>query len=247
MIVVYGAYRHAVNTTGVTVASDITENEAGVPIDVNVSVNLEGRLRNPDPSKPWLLDSMIHEMQQAYSLPGQDFGLLHNDGRRSAVFWRNADTIGGIRPKMLSYPNYQGGEYCTYRKFTISLNLKTPFGAKALKYLKFSESLSIEGGGSLYGVKEVNFGPPVRQRLRTHTKCTATQSGTAVGRDDYPPIPPPIWPNALKSDEPKINKIFRPQGSSQTGKIRLAECEISWVWEYESPFRLSGIPHYATG
>lgn len=245
MIVEYGNYRHAINTTGVTIASDVEENEAGIPFRLNVSVNLEGRLRNPTPQFPWALDPMIAEMEAYYSVPGRDFGLLHDDGRRTAAYWYNRNTIGGIKPKLLAYPNYQGGEYCTYRKFQITLQFQTPFAS--LNYIRFTETLSIEGGGQVFGVREVNFGPGTRQRLRTHAKCTATQNGTAVARNRFPQIPPAIWSYALRNTEPKISTAIRPKGGITSGRVTREENEISWSYDFEWPTRLDGIPHFAIG
>lgn len=246
MMAEYGNYRHAINTTGMTFTTDVEENESGVPIRMNWMANLEGRLRNPTPADPSALDPIIAEMQAYYSIPGQNFGLLHDDGRRTQSYFLNSKTIGGIRPKLMAFPNYQGGEYCTYRKFQIAIQFQT-LVADTVTYLKFSENLQIDGGGEVYGVKEVNFGPGTRQRLRTHSKCVATQSGSAVGRNVFPDIPQPIWPDALRTTEPRISTSIRPRGSIQTGRYSREECEISWTYEYEWPTRLDGIPHFAIG
>lgn len=241
----YGNYRHRVNSTGITISQAVEETDYGLPYRLATDVNIEGRLINRT-GRSTDFDSEIRRMEAAYSQPGKDFGLLHNNGTRTAAYWRNSQTIGGIRPKLLAYPNYKGGEYITYRQFQISLQILTRFGATP-NYIRFSETLSISGGAETYGVKEVNYGPGVRQRLRTHTKCTATQRGTAVGRSVFPRIPPPVWPFALKSSEPSIDKVIRPRGSSRMGNVVLEECEISWTYEYEWPFRLDGIPHFAMG
>ena len=245
MIVRYGNYQHAINTTGLTISQEVLEDEAQVPRSIVTTLNLEGRLRNALPSaNPTGLDFKILEMQRAYSVAGQDFGLFNDDGSPTVHVWRNADTIGGIRPKMMAFPKYQGGEYCTYRSFTISLTL-TQRPLIYPRYSSFTETIDIQGGGWVADVKEVNFGRGVRQRLRTHEKCTATQSGKAVGRFTYPDVPPPIWPTELVRPEPKINKVARPVGSrSATGRVVLEELEISWVWEFVSTSRLEGDPHY---
>ncbi|XZE35418.1 hypothetical protein SH501x_000909 [Pirellulaceae bacterium SH501] len=246
MIVVYGNYRHRQDSTGITVSTSIEENETGVPYRAVTEVNVEGRLRNKRLESPRYLDPIIREMELAYSQPGMDFGMLHDDGTRSSVWFRNADTIGGIRPRLLAYPNYRGGEYVNYRQFQIQLTVMQPV-VGAPEYIRFSESLSIDGGGGEWDVKEVNFGRGVRHRTRTHKKCTAVQSGSAVGRGEFPRIPPPIWPFALRTEEPKIEREIRPRGGYRTGNIRLEECEISWTYEYVWPVRLDGIPHYAIG
>jgi hypothetical protein len=97
MIVQYGTYQHQVSSTGIVISSDVEENESGVAMRVKHSVSIEGRLRNPPGATPRDLDDLIAQMESAYSQVGQDFGMLHDDGRRSQAFWTNASTIGGIR------------------------------------------------------------------------------------------------------------------------------------------------------
>lgn len=246
LIVVYGGYRHRQNSTGVTISSSVLENEAGVPYRVQTDINIEGRLRNSRLGNSRSMDPIIREMEIAYSAPGQDFGILHDDGTKSSVWFENSATIGGIKPTMLAYPNYRGGELINYRQFQIQLRVLTQYGAP-LQYTRFSETISIQGGGELYAVKEVNYGRGVRQRVRTHTKCTATQSGTAVRHGLPPEIPPPIWPFALKEQHPRITKVVRPRGGTRTRNLSLDEIEIGWTYEYEWVDRLDGIPHYAIG
>lgn len=245
MIVEYGGYQHKQNSTGITISAEVEETDTGVPFRVNTRVDIEGRLHNELRAPASRLDGIIAAMENAYSHPGGDFGLLHDDGRRSSAYWYNSRTIGGIRPKFLAYPNYRGGDYVTYRSFQIAVQFTTPIGPTP-KYSKFTETLSIDGGCPVFGIKEVNFGTGVRQRYRTHSKCVAVQSGSAVARNNFPEIPPPIWPFALKSQLPKITKVIRPRGGGYTRNYVLEECEITWSYEYEWTTRLEGIPHYVT-
>ncbi len=104
------------------------------------------------------------------------------------------------------FPPIAVWEYVTYRRYQIGIQFVTPYGFGDPQYVKFSETLDIAGGGPRFGVKEVNFGPPIRQRLREQTACQATQSGSATGLGTYPEIPPPIWPQALRTAEPRITK-----------------------------------------
>ena len=46
MIVRYGNYQHAINTTGLTISQEVLEDEAQVPRQIVTNLNLEGRLRN---------------------------------------------------------------------------------------------------------------------------------------------------------------------------------------------------------
>jgi hypothetical protein len=250
VIVQYGSYQHKINSTGISISQEVEENEQGLPHTIRTTINIEGRIhRGPStrfPVRSQDLDPFITGMQAAYSIPGQDFGLLHNDGGPSEHYWKNDKTLGGIRAKMMAFPNWKGGEYATYRSFQIQVQFEEPY--RRLEHLRFSETISIEGGGERYGVKEVNNGPGVRQRLRTHTMCKATQQGIIVSRGSYPKaLPLPIWPFALVDQRPKIQKAVRPRGGQLTEQITLNECEISYSYEYEWPQRLDGFPTYSLG
>jgi hypothetical protein len=67
-----------------------------VPFRVNTSVKIEGRLQNAVRGRTRDFDSIIDRMEGAYSIPGQNFGLLHDNGVRSNAYWYNSTTLGGI-------------------------------------------------------------------------------------------------------------------------------------------------------
>lgn len=242
MFVKYGFFQHPINLVGITTNSDVQTNERNVGVAINHVVNIEGQLRNTS-TNPKDLDSIIRSMEQAYSSPGYDFGLFHDDGTETVHTWYSHNTIGGIRPMLLSYPKYQGAEYVTFRSFQVRLEFKTPMFVTS--FLSFTETLSIEGGGATFDVKPVNFGPGVRQKTRTHNPCRATQSGSATARFVHPEPPKPIWEFALAESVPKITRETRPVGSQRYGNLVLEECVTNWQYDYVWPTRLDGEPHYA--
>lgn len=245
LLVKYGSYTHPVSSTGLTFSTEIRENEQGLPVAIDYTVNLEGKLLNPT-ANPRDLDHLIATLEAAYSVRGQDFGIIHKDGRPTRAYWRSQDTISGIRANFYAAPNYQGAEYVTYRTFQLRVQFSLIPGV-AVNYIKFTETLQISGGGPTFDVLEVPFGIGVRHRTRTHSKCTATQSGSAVARFNLPQIPPPIWPHALAKANPDETATYRPKGGRANGRLTLDECEISWRYDYVWPERLFGVPHFALG
>jgi hypothetical protein len=245
LLVKYGSYTHPVSSTGLTFSTEIRENEQGLPVAIDYTVNLEGKLLNPT-ANPRDLDHLIATLEAAYSIRGLDFGIVHKDGRPTRAFWRNSDTIGGIRANFYAAPNYQGAEYVTYRTFQLRVTFSMlPFNSP--QFLRFTETIQISGGGPTFDVMEVPFGEGIRHRTRTHSKCTATQSGSAVTRFKFPIIPRPIWPHALAKAQPDETTVYRPKGGRPNGQITLEECEISWRYDYVWPTRLFGVPHYSLG
>lgn len=242
MFVKYGFFQHPINLVGVTTSSNVETNNRNIGTAVNHVVTVDGLLRNTS-TNPKDMDSIVRSLEQAYSVPGYDFGLFHNDGTPTAHVWLNHNTIGGIRPTLLAYPKYQGAEYVTYRTFQVRLDFKTPLFTT--DFLSFNEVLTIEGGGETYDVKAVNFGYGIRQKTRTNNPCKATQSGSATARFLHPLPPKPIWGYALADTEPRISKETRPQGSLRYGNLVLEECVTNWQYDYVWPTRLDGEPYYA--
>ena len=245
LLVKYGNYTHPASSTGLTFSTEIRENEQGLPVAVDYTVNLEGKILNPS-ANPRDLDYQIATLEAAYSVRGQDFGIIHKDGRPTRAFWRNIDTIGGIRANFYAAPNYRGGEYVTYRSFQLRVTFSLVPGP-SVTFTRFTETIQISGGGPTFDVLEVPFGIGVRHRTRTHSKCTATQSGTAVARFKFPEPPPPIWPQALAKAFPDETGTIRPKGGRANNRLILDECELSWRYDYVWPERLIGVPHYSLG
>lgn len=239
-----GNYRHRINEAGLTISHRVRETKAGIPYLVDVEWGVSGKLRNSSGNSRHL-DATMQALERAYSQRGVDISLLHNDGRRSHHTILNSQTLGGVRAQVLAYPTTKGAEYCTYRSYEIRVAAVIRVAGAPL-YIEFEEQITISGGGGRWGVKEVNEGPGVRQKLRTHAKCTATQSGRITQLGRYPVAPPPIWPYALESEHPDIVRLPPVTlGTDRDRTLRLAECSIQYSWNFSWPYRLSGAPQYA--
>lgn len=243
MFLQVGAYRHAINEAGLSMSKRAIENKAGVPYLYEIEWTINGKLRNPR-GNGRDLDLAMERLEEAYAKRGVDISLLHADGRRSHHTILNSTTLGGIRSRVLSYPTTEGGELCTYRGYTISINAKVPILKNAPVYIEFDEQITIAGGGRRWAVKEVNEGPGVRQLVRTNSRCEASQSGRATMLGRYPRYPSPLWPFALQEEFPKVvNLPPSVEGSRTDGTFGLAAMSITWDWSFVWTSRLSGSPH----
>jgi hypothetical protein len=245
MLVKKGSYQFPINKSGMTVQYAPRETPSGTTYLIDASVSIDAWLPNPTGDSR-LLDIQVGRMETAFANPSGDFGLLHDDGSPTHIFWRSSQTVGGIQVKLLSYPNYQGAEYVTYRTIQIQADFILVPAAGYPAYTFFEETIKVSGGSPKYGVKEVNFGPGVRQQLRTHSKCTATQSGTARSLNRPVIVPPAIWPQALVEEGEYTEKSPSTRGSQSYGTFVRLETEVSWSYQFEWPFRLFGSPHFST-
>jgi hypothetical protein len=245
MLVQKGSYQFPINKSGMTVQYAPRETPSGTTYLIDASVSIDAWLPNPLGDSR-LLDAQINRMELAFANPSGDFGLLHDDGSPTHIFYQGSQTLGGIQVKMLSYPNYQGAEYVTYRTIQIQANFILVPSTGIPQYTFFDETIKISGGSPKYGVKEVNYGPGVKQQLRTHSKCIASQTGTARSIGQLPIVPPAIWPQALVEEGDYTEKTPTTRGSTSLGTFVKLEHEVSWSYQFEWPYRLSGSPHFST-
>jgi len=189
---------------------------------------------------------IIAAFEEAYSRHGQDLVLEHTSGSLSHHALLSRDCLGGTRIAQLpEFPDGGSGEYVSYRTYTVAVKGIRPILAGQSIYIDFTENLSIRGGGMRWGCREVNRGPGVRQQLRTHTTCFATQSGSSILYVGNPIPPPPIWPHALVDQLPDIDGSG-PETLSG-GNTAYINRPLSWTYNYQFPIRLIGEPHYLIG
>jgi hypothetical protein len=234
-----------VKETNISIRKEAIENASRSPIAYKEIWSISGRLYNKTGSAAGMA-AIIEEFEEAYAQTGQDLVLELDDGRPShhAIYARN--TLGGIRIVAIpEYPEGRQGEYVSYRSYTLRAEAVIPYFATKSLFIEFSERISISGGGARWGVAEVNRGPGVRQRLRTHSKCSATQSGSATYFSDWPPVPGPIWPYALVDELPDL-ELVSPEtiSTGSGGYTSLINGAATWTYNYEFPLRLGGVPHY---
>lgn len=180
----------------------------------------------------------ILRREQAFSVEGRDL-VLYVGGLQSAHVLRSSASLGGVRiAARMSYPEGKGAEHVTYRTYVVEFSALVPTGSGAGGgVLSFEETLTFEGGGTVYGHIETLTGKPVKQTLRKQSLYKAVQEGRIVGANGYPNIPPPIFPNALVKS-PMIAK-----SSARPVEGHRLEYPFSYRYEFESVTTLDGVPN----
>lgn len=237
-----GNYRHRIAEANVSISKFAVEDARGETIAVRHTWQINGKLYNLGKTQA-TMRATIAAFEVAYSRGGQDVILEQENGLPSYHQLRTRDCIGGTKiTQPPQFPTGSRGEYVNYRSYSVAVEGLIPAKVGRDIYLTFDERISISGGGARYGVIEVNRGPGVRQLLRTHSKCVASQSGSASVQFGTPNIPPPIWPQALVDQLPTIDEGgLVPFNHGNTTDY--LGSSISWTYNYEFPTRLFGSPH----
>lgn len=240
----WGNYRHRIAEVDLQISRQTIENAMKVALAVIETWVIQGKLYNLTGDRTSMYNT-LRDFEAAYSVNGKDLVLEYSNGRAGWHALYNSECIGGTRVvEKPSFPSGKRGEHLTFRSYRVVVQGIRPLSRS--QYLSFSERISIRGGGAKWGCLEVNQGMGVRQLLRTHTTCTATQSGSAVGYLQQPEPPPPIWPWALVNQYPDID-VDGPQTIGEDFNATQTNFGISWSYEYQATGRLFGTPHFLRG
>lgn len=237
MILQCGGYRHAQDECEVVINLDREIGPGGETIKIRRSWQISGQLQANDYLSLQIAKAVL---EAAYSQPYPDLILWHNDGVTVHDSILNAGSTSGVRiTNGPSYPTGKGAEGGTFRSYTITAEATYEAAAANAELLEsFQETVSRSGGGRRRVVIDTVDDAPVAQLLNRRTKYKATQSGQAVGRYGYPPIPPPIWPGEENEAERSITSVGpRREGRNLTGY------SVSWSYVFESPEPLDGLPN----
>lgn len=239
----YGNYTHRIAESAVVIERSPIANKFGHTIAVQETWRISGKLYNPGTGSAGC-DAMIYDLEVAYTQNGKDLILEHANGRASHQKMLSRDLIGGT--KIASPPQFGSsaqGEYIGYRSYSMAVTGLRPLFAGSSMFLEFTETIRISGGGARFGCREVNRGPGVRQQLRTHSTCLATQTGSSSLYVGIPNVPPPIWPYAIVDQYPDIEQ----GGPTGQGDGDYTTRTLNWSYSYSFPLRLRGTPHYLLG
>lgn len=238
-----GSYRFPIAASEIIISRDPLLNALQVPYAVEEVWSIRSRLRNPT-GEPKDFRAILNSFEAA-CVNGADVVLELSDGAPSHHVMRSRDLVGGTRfSRLPGYPTGRGAQGITYRDVAFEVRGTRPVAG--LRYVQFTEQITVSGGGARTGCREVNVGPGVQQRLRTHTTCFATQTGSAVGYLGYPDPPNPIWPFALVDQYPDLGLTGANTLGAGVDAIQ-TDHPINWSYRYEWPYRLTGIPHYLLG
>lgn len=249
MIFQYGSYSHPIDEVALVVTREALRNAAGEIYAHHTRFDLTGFLQVDEGATEAItqasMTAAIQALETAYRQPNRDARLLLNDGSTSSAHTLlAAQTLGGVRiAKPVSFPVGDGGEYSTFRRFTVSLEADVVANSMTTMLVEFSEVLRVSGnGGPRRVVIETRYGPPVEQIVSQRTPVLATQSGRAVGLLSYPTAPPPLWPKYIDGTRTDIQEES-PQRVGPAGSTNpFINFPLTWTYQFISPGPLAGHP-----
>lgn len=238
MYLQYGSYRHAENEAAYTILVNEIENESGQLYTLRHTWNITGQVHAADTAA---LLVQLRLLEAAYTVWGRDLAFFDDAGRVCHAL-PNAGSFTGVKITSFGYPNGSGAQLSTFRDYAITATADYPAGAGGGSGLRaFQETLSFRGGGPERAVVEVVNGPPQEQLLKAYTTCSATQSGSAVGRFGYPVVPPPAFPGKERvASVPPGNPVY---GSPKFVNGQYTDFPVSWSYEFVSGTPLVGLPN----
>lgn len=206
----------------------------------------------------WVIEGMLHGTDQAglhaklasllaaYSVHGGDIVLLDNNNNPSHHELISTDrsglAIGGVKIiEPPSFPQGGGAEYTTWRRYTIVIGAEIDVlrNTQDAGYIVLNESFTRTGSTSGPGTNPSDVyihqlaGPPILQRVRTHTAFTGSQNGNSVGRSGFL-VPSPIYPNLLIYPLTQITQGDPRDIGDRTDLNHKREFPASWSYQYHS-------------
>lgn len=220
MIIRYGSYAFTTGTTSYTQSIEPQFNEEQQRTQTLIRIALDGEHQGTAAT----LRTLIQQMERAFSVDGQDFTVTAPDGTEVCRI-NSADTVTGLRVKILAYPEGKNIEWVGRRTFHIELEGEIPvpgLDGPAGGASSFSQTISYEGtGGPRTVIVETMNGDPIEQQTNARTKCRCIQEGRAANRNRPLSPPPPLYPDREKVD---LRRVSTPDTNG----------EITWSYTFES-------------
>lgn len=173
----------------------------------------------------------------ALGKPYQDLLFLADDGSQTDACLPNKGSITGVRIENLKFPKTEGPEFATERTFSFDAWAEYPIAGTLRLLLNYHETLTFSGGGPLYAHRLSLNGLPQKQLIYPSMPYRVIQAGEAVGYLAYPSPAFPIWPVALMKNPEIIPRSPKRMGQGYE------EYPVSWHYEFESAYPLTGVPH----
>lgn len=206
---IYGSYSHEEDEVDLISASRVNRFVGGnIPDVMTVSWQIAGILHGS--SNADLINKM-RIMETAYAVHGA--GAVFMQGANVANSIGGLDSIGGCR--VVSGPTWVNrfpAEQAGFRSYTITLEADYDYGGSDI--LEFKETLTFIGDGGPINIwvnpinASVDYEQTAPQSIRR-----AMQSGTIIGRYDYPPRPNPIWSSPYLRNQEITDSLTSPNRS----------------------------------
>lgn len=231
----YGSYLHDLGECGVTFSKEYRYTDRGVIRSQVETWSITGKLHADTPAE---LTTAINALQAAYNRPGQDAVILLDGGTESAHKITSSQTLGGTKVTRLSFPDFNGGEYATFRSYQIELEAEYEVNRDSQNVLvTYEETVTATSGGERWIIMPTLTGPGQRQTVQQQSPYKFSQVGRAIGLGGYPMWPGPMFPADEHIDQRQISlKSPTVNGNQQR------EYEVTWSYQFESISNLSGFP-----
>lgn len=237
----YGNYQHPIAEAGITIVRTTLRNAGDEAYGYQEDRHIQGLLQASDQAS---LTTAIQGMQAGYSIQGQAIGLFLDNGAQSAHGVNVAQTIGNAGVRVVRGPSFHDGpaEYSTFRTYSIDISFQVPYVADC--WLSFSETLSLNGGGSRWAYLNTLTGLPQAQLLNAVTPQKIVQEGSAVGFRSYPQPMAPLLAQFEHTDQRRIRRKS-PRRYGPIGRPSYQEFEVTWSYTFEIVVPLTqAIPNY---
>lgn len=226
----YGSHWHAHSEVGIRWESQWLFDTFRRRHGEKIRITIVGVLRADSQAA---LTTAMQTLEAAYDNDYKDFKLYLDDGTtESAHVLLNSDTFGGV--KVVAGPNYINGpwsgrpEYANQRTYFIVLQGERRYGTGLYSW---KERLVIRGTGApKWKYSPQMVGDPQAQTLQTSTSFHYIQEGAAIGHDDYPAPPGPLYPGIEHGDE-RVIIYETPQEQVYGSNPRLPTTQWKYIME----------------
>ena len=202
---------------------------------------ISGRLVLQEDATQTNMTAALGQLDQDYRQERPDLIFYQDDQTTpSHLQLLRANCLDGPNLTNFSYPQSPDKVYANCVPYAATFEADVPINSAGNPIMEFREEVIDVGSG---GWERVHVGgtinPPEEQIGTQFNVYRYQQTGSAVGLYDYPQIPPPIWPAALKRPNPrKVKSSPEVQGPVKQ------RFRIQWTYEYEASYELFGNPHF---
>lgn len=206
---------------------------------LRVTVEIEAKIIEGSQSANF---AELEVMRAAYSISGESFVFVDDDGNVLSWSLDSAQAIGGVRVlKPVSHQEIKGSHGVNWIKCQVTLqaDFLQPLGEN--QYLSFEETLTFTGRGNPILVKRTPaVGKPFKQQVTTASWYYATQSGSLSTTSPRPRPMAPLFLDLLDGDE---GDTVLTTPSPETIRGVPVSWSTSWSYRYSSPNPIVGFPN----
>ena len=185
------------------------------------------------------ITNRYNQIAAAFQQDDVDSGFLHTSGSRSAIFLVQSQSYSGVQ--VMQRPGLDpqnGADYATGHvgSFSVQSDVLSAGGSSILDY---GESLTFSGGGALWAPIITDTSPPYIVQTANQTPYFAVQEGFAVGRDGWPLVNQPLWPEPIYQQSQSSIRTEAPKRNGNNA----TDFRVSWSYRFMAPEPLSGLPN----